>query len=579
VCSGFFIQEEEFMNNVWMLQLLVFLTVLTVIALILGEYMAKVFSGTRTFMSPILGPLENGFYKLIGVDPQKETDWKGYAANLIIFNVICFLGLYLLQEIQHLLPLNPQKFGPVRWDTALNTAVSFATNTNWQAYGGESTMSYLTQMMGMTVQNYLSAAIGIAASIAFIRAFVRQSVSEIGNFWVDLTRSTIYILLPLSIIFSLIFVSQGMIQNLNPYTKATTIEGQEQTIAQGPVASQIAIKHLGTNGGGFFNANSAHPYENPTPMTDYLEILGLLIIAAALPFTFGRMYGSRKQGWVIFIAMMILYLGGLSIALWSEFHGNPLLSKLGVEHGLNMEGKEVRFGQLASVVFAHSTTVTSCGAVNCMHDSLMPITGLILMFNIAIGEVIFGGVGTGIIGMIIYAILTMFLVGLMIGRTPEIFGKKLEPFEMSMAVIVLLASSSVQLVMSAVGVMTSPGLAGLNNAGPHGLSEILYAFLSAAGNNGSAFAGLSANTPFYNLTTSFNMIIGRLAIIVPPLAIAGSLVQKKMVPEKVKFPTASPLFILMLVSVVIVVGALTFFPAFTLGPVLEHLFINIGKTF
>lgn len=567
------------MNNVWMLQLLVFLTVLTVIALILGEYMAKVFSGTRTFMSPILGPLENGFYKLIGVDPQKETDWKGYAANLIIFNVICFLGLYLLQEIQHLLPLNPQKFGPVRWDTALNTAVSFATNTNWQAYGGESTMSYLTQMMGMTVQNYLSAAIGIAASIAFIRAFVRQSVSEIGNFWVDLTRSTIYILLPLSIIFSLIFVSQGMIQNLNPYTKATTIEGQEQTIAQGPVASQIAIKHLGTNGGGFFNANSAHPYENPTPMTDYLEILGLLIIAAALPFTFGRMYGSRKQGWVIFIAMMILYLGGLSIALWSEFHGNPLLSKLGVEHGLNMEGKEVRFGQLASVVFAHSTTVTSCGAVNCMHDSLMPITGLILMFNIAIGEVIFGGVGTGIIGMIIYAILTMFLVGLMIGRTPEIFGKKLEPFEMSMAVIVLLASSSVQLVMSAVGVMTSPGLAGLNNAGPHGLSEILYAFLSAAGNNGSAFAGLSANTPFYNLTTSFNMIIGRLAIIVPPLAIAGSLVQKKMVPEKVKFPTASPLFILMLVSVVIVVGALTFFPAFTLGPVLEHLFINIGKTF
>lgn len=567
------------MNLIWMLQLLAFLTILTVAALVLGEYMAKVFSGTRTFMSSILSLLENCIYKLIGVDPQKESDWKSYTANLVIFNVICFLGLYLLQEIQHLLPLNPQKLGPVRWDTALNTAVSFATNTNWQAYGGESTMSYLTQMLGMTVQNYLSAAIGIAASIAFIRAFIRQSVAEIGNFWVDLTRSILYILLPVCIILSLVFVSQGMIQNFNPYTKITTIEGQEQTIAQGPAASQIAIKHLGTNGGGFFNANSSHPYENPTPMTDYLEILALLVIAAALPFTFGKMYGSRKQGWIIYISMLILYLGGIGIALWSEFHGNPLLSKIGVEHGLNMEGKEVRFGQLASVVFAHSTTSTSCGAVNCMHDSLMPITGLILMFNIAIGEVIFGGVGTGLIGMIIYAIITMFLVGLMIGRTPEIFGKKLEPFEMTMAVIVLLASSTVQLVMAAIGVTTSIGLSALNNSGPHGLSEILYAFLSAAGNNGSAFAGLGANTVFYNLTTSFNMTVGRLAIIVPPLAIAGSLVQKKMVPEKVKFPTASPLFIVMLVSVVIVVGALTFFPVFTLGPLLEHLFINTGNTF
>lgn len=567
------------MNNVWILQLLVFLTVLTVVAVILGEYMAKVFSGTRTFMSPILSPLENGLYKLIGVDPQKETDWKGYAANLVIFNVICFLGLYLLQEVQHLLPFNPQKFGPVRWDTALNTAVSFATNTNWQAYGGESTMSYLTQMMGMTVQNFLSAAIGIAAAIAFIRAFVRQSVKELGNFWVDLTRSIIYILLPICIVLSLVFVSQGMIQNLNPYAKATTVEGQEQTIAQGPVASQIVIKHLGTNGGGFFNANSAHPYENPTPMTDYLEILGLLIIAAAFPFTFGRMYGSRKQGWVIFIAMLILYLGGLSIALWSEFHGNPLLSKLGIEHGLNMEGKEVRFGQLASVVFAHSTTVTSCGAVNCMHDSLMPITSMILIFNMAIGEVIFGGVGTGLIGMIIYAIVTMFLVGLMIGRTPEIFGKKLEPYEMTMSVVVLLASSIAQLALTAVAIVTNVGLVSLNNAGPHGLSEILYAFVSAGGNNGSAFAGLSANTVFYNLTTSLAMIIARLAILVPSLAIAGSLVQKKMVPEKVKFPTASPLFIVMLVSVVIVVGALTFFPVLTLGPILEHLFIQAGKVF
>jgi K+-transporting ATPase ATPase A chain len=563
----------------WIIQLLIFLAVVTAIAVVLGEYMAKVFSGGGTIISRVLHPLEIGLYRLFGVDENEEMGWKTYALNFLIFNGIGIIALFLIQEAQGLLPLNPQKFGPVRWDTALNTAVSFVTNTNWQAYGGESTMSYLTQMLAMTVQNFLSAAAGIAVAIAFIRAFVRHSVTTIGNFWVDLTRTIVYILLPFCVVFSLVLVSQGIIQNLKPYTRATTLQGQQQVIAQGPVASQVAIKMLGTNGGGFFNANSSHPYENPTPMTDYLEILALLSIAAALPFTFGIMAGSRKQGMVIFCAMMILYLLGLGVALWSESHGNPLLAKLGIAHGMNMEGKEVRFGQLASVVFAQSTTVTSCGGVNCMHDSLMPITGMILMFNMAIGEVIFGGVGTGLISMIIYAIITMFLVGLMIGRTPEIFGKKLEPFEMVMAVIVLLSSSIAQLCLSAVAVSSSFGISSLNNAGPHGLSEILYAFISSAGNNGSAFAGLNANTPFYNLATAAAMLVGRYFVIIPSLAIAGTLVQKKMVPKSVKFPTASPLFVVMLVSVVIIVGALTFFPVLALGPLLEHLQIGTGVTF
>jgi K+-transporting ATPase ATPase A chain len=387
------------------------------------------------------------------------------------------------------------------------------------------------------------------------------------------------LLLPLSVVFALILVGQGVVQNFNPYVKAKTLQGVEQVLPQGPAASQIAIKHLGTNGGGFFNANSAHPYENPTPMTDYLEILGLLIIAAASPFAFGKMIGSRKQGWIIYISMMILYLLGLSVMIWSEFHGNPLLSKIGITGGLNMEGKEARFGQLASVVFAQSTTVTSCGAVNCMHDSLMPLTGMIPIFNIAIGEVIFGGVGTGLISMIIYAIITMFLVGLMIGRTPEIFGKKLEPNEMIMAVIVLLSSTIIQLTFTAIGVSHDFGLSSLNNSGPHGFSEIMYAFVSMAGNNGSAFAGLNANTPFYNLAGSCAMIVGRYFVIVPSLAIAGMLAKKKFVPKSVKFPTASPLFVVMLVSVVIIVGALSFFPPLALGPLLEHLFIQAGRTF
>lgn len=562
-----------------LMQLALFLTILTFIALILGEYMAKVFKGEKTLLSFILKPIEKLLYKLFGVDETTEMDWKAYSFSLIIFNVLGVIALFALQELQHLLPFNPQGLGAVRWDTAINTAVSFVTNTNWQAYAGEGTLSYLTQMLGLTVQNFVSAAVGIAAVIALLRAFTNKEIKTIGNFWVDLTRAIVYILLPLSILYSLVFVSQGVIQNFNPYVKAHTIQGAEQVIAQGPVASQEAIKILGTNGGGFFNANSAHPYENPTPLTDYMQILGLLIISAALPFTFGILLNNRKQGWAIFMAMAILYLLGLGVALWSEFHGNPILSKFGIQHGLNMEGKEVRFGILSSVLFGHSTTVTSCGAVNAMHDSMMPLTGLVFMFNMMVGEVIFGGVGSGLVGMILYAILTMFLVGLMIGRTPEIFGKKLEPYEMVMAVIALILPSVVQLTFGAIAATHGFGLSSLNNAGPHGLSEIIYAFASGAGNNGSAFAGLNANTPFYNLSIAFAMLVGRFGTLIPSLAIAGSLIQKRFVPDEAKFPTASPLFVVMLVSVVIIVGALTFFPVMVLGPILEKLLLSAGGLF
>jgi len=563
-----------------LIQLALFLAILTATALVLGNYMAKVFKGEKTLLSVIFRPIEKLLYTVFGVDETTEMDWKTYAFSLVSLSVLGIIGLFVLQTIQQWLPLNPEGLGTVRWDTALNTAVSFVTNTNWQAYSGETTMSYLTQMLGLTVQNFLSAAMGIAVAIAFIRAFTKKETATIGNFWVDLTRSIVYILLPLSVVYSIVFVSQGTIQNLNPYTKAHTVQGQEQLIAQGPVASQESIKMLGTNGGGFFNANSAHPYENPTPLTDYLQILGLLVISAALPFTFGALMNNRKQGWAIFLSMGALYLLGLGVALWSEFHGNPVLSSLGIEHGLNMEGKEVRFGILNSVLFGHSTTVTSCGAVNAMHDSMMPMTGLIFMFNMMIGEVIFGGVGSGLVGMILYAILAMFLVGLMVGRTPEIFGKKLEPFDMIMAVIALVLPSIIQLVFGAIAATNSEfGLSSLNNAGSHGLSEIIYAFASGAGNNGSAFAGLNANTPFYNLSLAFAMLIGRFGTLIPSLAIAGSLIQKRFVPDEAKFPTTNLLFVVLLVSVVIIVGALTFFPVMALGPILEELLLLAGGLF
>jgi K+-transporting ATPase ATPase A chain len=557
-----------------------FLGILTLCAVPLGKYIADVFSNKRTFFSPIIGPVERLIYRLLGVDVKEEMTWKTYAFSLIIFNAIGIVFLFILQLIQGLLPLNPQRFGPVRWDTALNAAISFVTNTNWQAYGGEQTMSYLTQMIGITVQNFFSAAVGLAAAIAFIRGFVRKTATTIGNFWVDLTRSILYILLPLAIIWALVLASQGVVQTLRPSLHAQTLEGQEQVIAVGPVASQIAIKQLGTNGGGFFNANSAHPFENPTPLTDFMELLGLMLIPVSLPFALGAMLNKRKQGWAIYAAMMALFLLGLVVTLGAELQGSPILEKIGVLHGINMEGKEVRFGVLHSVLFAQSTTATACGAVNSMHDSLMPLSGLILIFNMAVGEVIFGGIGVGLVGMIIYAILTMFLAGLMIGRTPEFIGKKLEPYEMIMSVIAILTSAITMLVLASIAISIRAGVSSLNNAGPHGLSEILYAYASTANNNGSAFAGLNANTPFYNLTTSFAMLVGRFTTIIPALAIAGALVKKQLVPASAgTFPTTSILFVVMLVSVVIIVGALTFFPALTLGPLLEHLFAQIGRTF
>ena len=567
-----------------MLMELAYVALLLVILMVLaeptGRYIANIFCGNRTLLSPLLQPVERGLYRICGVDDSREMSWKSYATALLIFNALGLMAVFGLQEVQHLLPLNPQSLGPVRWDTALNTAVSFATNTNWQSYSGEQTMSYLTQMLGLTVQNFLSAAIGLAVAMAVIRGFIRKNTATIGNFWVDITRSVLYLLLPLAIIWALIFASQGVVQTLGPYVNAQTLDGGVQTIAVGPTASQDSIKFLGTNGGGFFNANSAHPFENPTPLTDFLQVLGMLLIAASLPFALGHIINNPRQGRAIFAAMLVLYIMGLSFALWSESQGNPILEKLGIAGGANMEGKETRFGIAPSVLFAESTTVTSDGGVDSMHDSMMPLTGLVFLFNMAIGEVIFGGVGVGLIGILFYAIMTMFLAGLMIGRTPEIFGKKLEPFEMIMAVIGMLAPAVMVLILAGVAIIVPAELLSLNNAGPHGLSEILYAFASACGNNGSAFAGLDANTVFYNLATALGMIVGRFATILPALAIAGSLAQKRIVPASVAtLPIASPLFVIMLAGTVIIVGALTFFPVFVLGPVLEHLLMQAGRTF
>jgi len=516
----------------------------------------------------------------LGVREEGEMSWRDYVWSFLLLNVIGIAALFLLQLLQGVLPLNPQGFGAVRWDTSLNTAVSFVTNTNWQSYSGEQTMSYLTQMLGLAVQNFLSAAAGLAPAIALIRAFSRKGLDAVGNFWVDVTRSVLYILIPLAIIWSIVFVSQGAVQTLNAPVHATTLEGQQQIISVGPVASEEAIKQIGTNGGGFFNANASHPFENPTPLTDFMSVLGLLLIPAALPFTLGAMLKNRRQGWAIYAAMMILYAIGLGLIISAEMQGNPLLDKLGVMGGMNMEGKEVRFGIVNSVLFAQSTTATSCGAVNSMHDSLMPLSGLVLLFNMAIGEVVFGGVGVGLIGMLVYAVLTMFLAGLMIGRTPEFMGKKLEAYEMVMSLVVILAPALLLLILSGIAISVRAGFSGILNAGPHGLSEILYAYASTSGNNGSAFAGLNAGTPYYNLTTALAMLVGRFSTILPALAMAGSLAKKKTVPASTAtFPTTGVLFILMLVSVVVIVGALTFFPAFTLGPLLEQLLLFAGKTF
>ncbi len=556
----------------------IFLITLVILAPMLGRYMAAVFQGRRNLLTRVAGPLERLIYRVCRIDEKEEMTWKGYTRDFLYFSGISLAVLLLLQFAQGRLPLNPQRFGAVRWDTAINTAISFMTNTNWQAYGGETTMTYLTQMLGLTVQNFVSAAAGIAVALPLIRAFTARLKETVGNFWVDMTRAVVYILLPLSLILAVVLVSQGVVQTFGTYVQAHTLEGGKQVIAIGPAASQVAIKQLGSNGGGFFNANSAHPFENPTPLSNFLEMFSILLIPMALTFTFGHMINNRRQGWAIFAAMMVLFLLGLSVTLAAEWRTNPAMAKLGVIG--NMEGKEVRFGVGPSVLWGEATSVTSNGSVNAMHDSMMPLTGLVYMFNIAVGEVIFGGVGVGLIGMLMYAILTLFLAGLMIGRTPEFLGKKLESREMIMAVIVVIAPAIASLIFAALAVATKTGLAGLNNGGPHGLSEILYAYFSAAGNNGSAFAGLNANTPFYNLTTGFVILVGRFLTIVPALAIAGSLAGKKTIPpSSATFPTASALFVGMLVGVVIIVGALTFFPALVLGPVLEHLLLLSGRIF
>jgi K+-transporting ATPase ATPase A chain len=561
------------------LLIMLFLLILTITAIPLGKYMSNVLTGKKTFMTPVIRPIEKFVYRICSIDEDQEMTWKRYAYALIIFNIIGITFLFVLQLIQNFLPLNPAQMTGVRWDTALNTAISFATNTNWQSYAGESTMSYLTQMLGMTVQNFLSASIGIAALLALIRGFTRQKSTTIGNFWVDMTRTALYILLPIAIIFALILASQGVVQTVGPYVTAHTLEGVNQTIALGPVASQEAIKMLGSNGGGYFNANSAHPFENPNGLTNILETFAILLIPISIVFAFGYIIRNFRQGLAIFAAMMILLVGGLGVAYYAESQPNPIIQKLGVTGG-NMEGKELTFGVAESVLWGTTTTDVSNGGVNSMHDSTMPLTGLVYMFNLGIGEVIFGGLGVGLIGMLFYVILTMFIAGLMIGRTPEFLGKKLGPYEMIMATLALIVPAGLILVFAGIAISLPQGLAGLNNPSAHGLSEILYAYASAFANNGSAFAGLSANTVFYNLTLGLAMFIGRFIVIIPALAIAGSLAAKGRVPtDASSFPSTNALFVIMLVSVVVIVGALTFFPVFSLGPILEHLFLQGGLTF
>jgi potassium-transporting ATPase potassium-binding subunit len=557
--------------------LLIFLLITVLLAVPIGKYMSQIFSGQRTFMTPMMRPIERFIYRIVGVDENEEMNWKRYAYALIIFNIIAILFVFTLQLLQGILPLNPQGFPGVRWDTALNTAISFVTNTNWQAYGGETTMSYLTQMMGLAVQNFVSAAVGISTILVLIRGFTRKNTENLGNFWVDMTRSVLYVLLPLSIILAIILVSQGVVQTVDPYVTVPTLEGANQTIPLGPAASQIAIKMLGSNGGGFFNVNSAHPFENPNNVSNLFETLAILLLPMALVFAFGYLVRNFRQGLAIFSVMLILFGLGLGVALWSEDQTNPILAKMGVSSG-NLEGKEVRFGVGESSTWGAATTTVSNGGVNFMHDSAMPLTGLVYMFNMATGEVIFGGLGVGLAGMLFYIILTMFIAGLMIGRTPEFLGKKLGPPEMTLAVIPIVLPPAAILILASIAISTPDGLAGLNNPSAHGMSEILYAYLSTVGNNGSAFAGLSANTVFYNLTGGLAMLIGRFATIIPAIAIAGLLAKKGKTPlTSATFPTTGPLFIILVVGVVIILGVLTFFSVFVLGPGLDHLFLQGGK--
>jgi len=569
------------MTFVGWLQIALVLGAVLVCAWPLGLYMARVFEGSRTPLSPLMRPVEQAFYTASGIRPEREQSWIGYTLAMLVFNALGFALLYALMRFQAVLPLNPQGFSGVPPDLAFNTAMSFATNTNWQAYGGETAMSHLVQMAGFTVQNFLSAATGVALAVAVTRAFARTSARTLGNFWVDMTRATLYVLLPLSVFLAAAFALAGVPQTLAGSVDATTLEGAKQTIALGPVASQEAIKQLGTNGGGFFNANAAHPFENPNAWSNMLSIWSMLLISTALTFTFGRMVGDRRQGVALLIAMYVMLIAATAAVYWAEASGNPLLAKAGVDISVgNMEGKEVRFGQPLSALYVAATTGLSCGAVNTMHNSLMPLGGLVPLFLIQLGEILPGGVGSGLYGMLVLAILTVFIAGLMVGRTPEYLGKKIEAREMKLAMLALLILPLAILGFSSVAAMLPKALESLANAGPRGLSEILYAYSSAAGNNGSAFAGLSANTPWYNTTLGIAMLLGRFAYVVPVMAIAGALAAKKKVPASSgTFPTDGPLFVGLLIGVILILGGLQYFPALALGPIVEHLLMGAGKTF
>jgi len=594
--------------NGW-LQIIVYLAVILAITKPIGVFMARVFSRERTFLDPVLRPVERLLYRLTLVDEEHEMRWTEYAFAMLLFSGVSMLVLYLIERTQQMLPLNPQKFAAVAPDLAFNTAASFTTNTNWQNYGGEATMSYLTQMAGLAYHNFASAAVGIVLAIAFIRGIARREKETIGNFWVDLTRATLWILLPACIAFALVLVSQGVVQNFRPYDTVKIIEPQQvqrvtdgkpvvgndgkpvmdtvtdQVIAQGPVASQEAIKMLGTNGGGFFNANSAHPFENPTPLSNYLQMISIFAIPAGLTYTLGRMTGSQRHGWAVWAAMAVLFVAGVTTAYWAESKGNPLLKGVDQQASLtlsggNMEGKEVRFGIADSTLFATITTDASCGAINGWHDSFTPLGGMVPLANIMLSETVFGGVGAGMYGILIYVVLAVFIAGLMVGRTPEYLGKKIEAYDVKMAMLVTLVFPLVILVMAGISTVKGFGTSSISNAGPHGLTQILYAFTSMAGNNGSAFGGLNGNTPWYNIAGGATMLIGRFFMILPMLAIAGNLAKKKYVPPSLgTFPVTTPLFSVLLVGTIVIVGALTFFPALSLGPILEHLLMQAGKTF
>ena len=561
----------------------------------LGAYMACVFVRQKTFLDRAARPVERLLYRVTGVDENHEMRWTEYSGAMLMFSVLTMLLLYLLQRVQQWLPFNPQHFASVTPDLAFNTAASFTTNTNWQAYSGEVVMSYLTQMAGLSYHNFISAAVGMAIAVALIRGVARRESDTIGNFWVDLTRAILWVLLPLCLLLSVVLVSQGVVQNLKPYSTVKLLEPQRgpdgivndtQLIAQGPVASQEAIKMIGTNGGGFFNANSAHPFENPTPLTNFLEMLSIFAIPAGLTYTLGRMTGNVRHGWAVFGAMAVLFFAGVTTAYWAEAQGNPLLRDVDqqasvTQPGGNMEGKEVRFGIADSALFATVTTDASCGAVNSMHDSFTPLGGLVPLTNILLGEVIFGGVGAGLYGVLVFVVLTVFIAGLMVGRTPEYLGKKIEAFDVKMAMLAVLIFPLFVLVFTAISSVSSGfGTSSVNNPGPHGLSEMLYAFTSAAGNNGSAFAGLNANTPWYNVTIGLATLAGRFMVIIPVLAIAGSLARKKFTPPSAgTFPVSTPTFSMLLIAVIVIVGTLTFFPVLSLGPILEHLLMHVGRVF